>query len=420
MEPVSNDASSPGLSHLPAGVGGYAVPELGPLVRTFARRMGGRPGSGGAVTVRRHGETLAEIWVGERSGGNAWTADTGSIVFSATKGVAATVIHRLADRGLIDYDAPVAAYWPEFAAGGKQAITVRQVLTHRAGLSGLPSIARGLDDVLDHRLMEAQLAAAKPDRLLGVPAYHALTFGWLLAGLARAVTGRGMAELFRTEVAEPLGTDGIHLGRPPASSATIPANLDGNRLAPVGSTYASMFLGRAYGFPAVLGTLARCLFLPGLEGLVDGDEPPVLDTEMPAGNGVCTASGLATLYGAIANGGMHEGRRYLSPGTIKAMRRIETYQLDHALGYAPMMWHLGYHSLPMPGARGGFGHVGLGGSLGWADPNSGVSIGFVHNRLGMAALVNEQLASAWVLPLAVRGARAVRRTADLVPVREVA
>ncbi len=382
--------------------------------------MGGRPGSGGAVTVHRHGETLAEIWVGERSADTAWTADTGSVVFSATKGVAATVIHRLADRGLLDYDAPVAAYWPEFAAGGKERITVRQVLTHRAGLSGLPSIARGLDDVLDHRLMEANLAAAKPDRLLGVPAYHALTFGWLLAGLARAITGRGMAELFRTEVAEPLGTDGIHLGRPPAGSSTVAANLFGNRLAPVGSTYTSMFLGRAYGFPAVFGTLARCLFLPGLEGLVDGDEPPVLDTEMPAGNGVCTASGLATLYGAIANGGMHNGHRYLSPRTVKAMRRIETYQLDHALGYAPMMWHLGYHSLPIPGARGGFGHIGLGGSLGWADPASGISIGFVHNRLSMGALVNEQLASAWVLPLAVRGAHAVRRTANLVPVREVA
>lgn len=360
--------------------------------------------------MHRHGEPLVDIWIGDAGAAGPWGPDTGSIVFSATKGIAAAVIHRLADRGLIDYAAPVAEYWPEFAANGKDRITVREMLSHRAGLSGLPPIARGLDDILDHRLMEERLAAAKPDHLLGIPTYHALTFGWLCAGLARAVTGRGMGELFRTEISEPLGTNGIHLGRPAPGSATRVASMAGNKLELVGAPYAAMFLGRAYGIPGAAGAAARALFLPGLEILLDGDNPPILDTELGAGNGVCTATGLATLYGALANEGMVNGYRFLSPKTVKALRKVESYRLDHALFYIPMLWHMGYHSLPMPGARAGLGHIGLGGSFGWADPRSGLSVGFVHNRLGVNTLSADQMAASWVLPLAVRGSRATRRT----------
>ena len=135
------------------------------------------------------------------------------MVFSATKGVASTVIHRLADRGLLSYDEPVAEYWPEFAANGKADITVREVLRHRSGLSHLRGVTK--TELMDHLLMEERLAAAPVDHLRGVQAYHALTYGWLLSGLARAVTGKGMRELIREEVARPLNTDGLHLGRPP-------------------------------------------------------------------------------------------------------------------------------------------------------------------------------------------------------------
>nr|WP_280387420.1 serine hydrolase domain-containing protein [Nocardia wallacei] len=390
------------------------------MARAFARFVGDRPGAGGALAVYRHGEPLVDLWTGAASATTPWARETGSIVFSATKGIAATVIHRLADRGLLDYAAPVAEYWPEFGAAGKDRITVRQVLTHSAGLSGLPLIAGGLDEVLDHELMQDRLAAAKPDALLGIPTYHALTFGWLLAGLARAVTGHGMAELFRSEVTEPLGIDGIHLGRPPAGAVTTVAALAGTRLALVGAPVAAMFLGHAYGIPGAAGAAARALFLPGLEGLLEGDDPAILDTEMPAGNGVCTANGLAAMYGALASGGMVAGRRYLSAETMKAIRRVERYRLDHALFYIPMMWHLGYHSLPVPGARTGFGHIGLGGSFGWADSRSGLSVGFVHNRLSMNKLSWDQLAAGWVLPLAVRCARTTARRPLRLPTEEAA
>jgi CubicO group peptidase (beta-lactamase class C family) len=396
---------------LPDDVRGYATAGFAPLVRAFATFVGGRPGAGGALTVMRHGEPLVDIWTGQATSTTEWSRDTGVIVFSATKGIAATVIHRLADRGLLDYDAPVAEYWPEFGVAGKERITVRRLLTHRAGLAALPTIAAGVDDVLDHELMEQRLAAAAPDRLLGVPAYHALTFGWLVAGLARAITGRPMAELFRTEVAEPLGVEGIHLGRPPQGSSTTVAALHGSRLAAVRAPLGAMFFGHAYGIPGTLGAATRSLFLPGVETILEGEDPPILDTEMGAGNGVCTANALATLYSALGDG-MIGGRRYLSARTVRALRQVETYRLDHTLFYFPMMWHLGYHSMPTTGSRTGFGHIGLGGSFGWTDPRQGLSVAFVHNRLDMSRFAWDQIASSWILPLVVRGAHAVPRVQE--------
>ncbi|WP_378739458.1 serine hydrolase domain-containing protein [Nocardia brasiliensis] len=414
---MSNDASGD-LAPIPAGMGGSATAEFAPLVRAFARTFGRRRGAGGALAVHLHGEPLLDIWIGS-AGTSPWTQDTGSIIFSATKGVTATVIHRLADRGLLDYTAPVAEYWPEFGANGKHKITVRQAMTHSAGLSALAPIATGLDDVLDHQLMEQRLAAAKPDRLLGVPAYHALTYGWLMGGLARAITGRGLAELFRSEVAEPLGVDGIHLGTPPAHAPTSYAPLAGSQLSLIGKPVGSLVLGRSHLIPGALGAATRCLFLPGLETILEGQDPPILRTELGAGNGVCTAPALATMYGALANNGVAAGRPYLSPRTIKAIRRIQTYRLDSALFYAPMMWRLGYHSLPMPGARAGFGHIGLGGSFGWAEPRLGLSVGFVHNRLSAGQLSYDQSAAFWLLPLVLNCLRATKRV-PMAETREAA
>ncbi|MFI9510866.1 serine hydrolase domain-containing protein [Nocardia sp. NPDC052566] len=415
---MSNEASFGGPADLPAGVGGSAAGEFGPLVRTFGKAFGRRRGAGGGLAVYRHGEPLVHIWTGS-TGSGVWSAETGAIIFSATKGITATVIHRLADRGLLDYAAPVAEYWPEFGANGKAKITVRQVLTHSAGLGSLRPLAKDAAEVLDHRLMEQRLAAAKPDRLLGIPAYHALTFGWLCAGLARAVTGHGMAELFRTEVAEPLGIDGIHLGRPPAGAPIEYAILSGGQLGSIGNPLTTRVLGRTHAVPGAAGAAARSLFLPGLEEILEGADPPILDTELGAGNAVCTADGLAAMYAALATGETPDGYEYLSARTLKAMRRIESYRLDHGLFYAPMLWHLGYHSLPMPGAHGGFGHIGLGGSFGWADPRSGLAVGFVHNRLSVSLLPLDMSAAAWILPMTLNCLRTGRRTTAL-DIREAA
>lgn len=389
---------------LPRGVHGAADRSFGCAVRSFAASFGWHRFGGGALAVYLDGEPVVDVWTGwaDRRGRTPWTADTGAMVFSATKGMASTVIHRLADRGLIDYEAPVAEYWPDFGANGKAAITVRELMRHRAGLSKLHGAH--IEELLDHELMEHRLAAAPPGCLLGQSAYHALTYGWLLSGLARAVTGAGMRELIRTELAAPLGTDGLHLGRPPADAPTQPAQVIGpertltnpvfNRVAPKVAA-----LPYSAGFGA--------MYFPGMRALVQGDMP-LLDAETPAVNGVATARGLARLYAAIANGGRLDGTSFLSSELVAGLSGRQSLRPDRNV-LMPMAFHLGYHAVPVAGVMPGFGHVGLGGSLGWADPASGLAFGFVHNRLLTPFVVTDQAGFVVTDALIRAGAAAARR-----------
>jgi CubicO group peptidase (beta-lactamase class C family) len=325
------------------------------------------------------------------------------MVWSVTKGMASTVIHRLADRGLLDYDVPVAQYWSAFAANGKSDITVREVMRHRAGLSQLNGVSKA--ELLDHQSMEARIAAAPVNRVLyGKPAYHALTYGWLMSGIARAVTGKGMRDLIREELAEPLNTDGLHLGRPPADSPTRAAQI----LAPQGTFSNPVFNFvapriAALQYSGVFGSM----YFPGMKAVVQGDIP-FLDSEIPAANGVTTARGLAKMYGAIANGGRIEGAQFLSTERVSALTGEPSLWPDRNI-FVPLSFHLGYHSLPFPpGFMPGFGHAGLAGSVGWADPQSGLSFGFVHNRL-LTRMVLDQVTFAGLHALIRRDAARARK-----------
>ncbi|TSD97252.1 beta-lactamase family protein [Skermania sp. ID1734] len=395
-------AVADGTLALPPGVHGAAQPQFSAAVNGF-RRLFARKRGGGALAVYHHGRLVVDIWAGssDRAGRVPWAYNTATVPYSTTKGIATTVIHRLADRGLLDYDAPVAEYWPEFGSNGKARITVREVLSHRAGLSGLPGIARTLDDILDFRLMEQRLAAAKPDRYLGVPAYHSLTYGWLLSGIARAITGFGMAELFRREIAEPIGTDEIWLGAPPASAKVVASEFSGSP-AVLGSRIAQRVIPVARRVPGPSRALVRTILVPGIEDLFAGDDPPILHTEMPAANAVATARGLAAMYNAILSSDDGAGR-FLSAETVRQLGRIQTRQLDRTL-FFPMRWRLGYHSFPFPGAAGAFGHLGLAGSGAWLDQRSGIAVGFVHNRLPEPRfMLIDQTILGWLSPLIMRG-----------------
>ncbi|HWS91819.1 MAG TPA: serine hydrolase domain-containing protein, partial [Mycobacterium sp.] len=293
---------------LPRGVSGAADPPFANVVKLFSQLFPGRRFGGGALSVYIDGVPVVDVWTGwsDRAGTQRWTADTGAMVFSATKGVASTVIHRLADRGLLSYDDPVAEYWPEFAANGKADITIHDVLRHRSGLSHLRGVTK--TELMDHLLMEERLAAAPVGHLRGVQAYHALTYGWLLSGLARAVTGKGMRELIRQEVASPLNTDGLHLGRPPEGAPTRVAQVlmpQGKLRTPVFNLVAPRLAGLP--FSGALGAM----YFPGVVSLVKGDTP-FLDGEVPAANGVVTGRGLAKMYAVLANDGRIDGKKYLS------------------------------------------------------------------------------------------------------------
>lgn len=355
------------------------------------------------MSVYLDGRPVVDVWTGwaDQRGKVPWSAGTGAMVFSATKGLVSTVIHRLVDRGLLAYDVPVAEYWPEFGANGKAAITIRDVMRHRAGLSHL-SGASGAD-LMNHRVMEARLAAAPAGWLLGKPAYHALTYGWLMSGLARAVTGKGMRELIRLELAQPLNTDGLHLGRPPMKAPTRTARIitpQSTRANPLFNFVAPKIA--AFPFSAAFGAM----YFAGMKAFVQ-DEIPMLDGEVPAANGVCTARALAKVYGAIANGGRIDGKRFLSPELVNGLNGRPSLRPDHNL-FLPLSWHMGYHAVPIPGVLPGFGHAGLGGSIGWADPASGTAFGFVHNRL-LTPMIFDQATFIGLGILLRRGAAAARR-----------
>lgn len=395
---------------LPRGVQGAADPHFACAIRSFASLFPGRRFGGGALAVYLDGRPVVDVWTGwsDRKGQLPWQADTGAMVFSATKGMASTVIHRLVDRGLLEYDVPVVEYWREFGVKGKADITVRDVMRHRAGLSHLNGVSR--EELLDHRLMEERMAAAPASRLVGVPAYHALTYGWLMSGLARAVTGMGMRDLIRVELAQPLNTDGLHLGRPPADAPTnaaqilIPQSTRANPLFNfVAPKVAALWFSGGFG----------AMYFPGMKAVVQG-EIPFLDSESPAVNGVATARSLAKMYGAIANGGRIDGMRFLSTELARNLTAKPSLRPDFNV-FVPMSWHLGYHALPVGGVMPGFGHAGLGGSIGWADPATGMSFGFVHNRL-LTPMLLDQVSFVAIAALLRRGAEAARRRgAQTVP-----
>jgi CubicO group peptidase (beta-lactamase class C family) len=352
-----------------------------PVADAFSRLVG-RGTGGGALVVRLRGRTVVSLCVGtaDRRGTRPWTPDTLAISFSTTKGAASTVVHRLADRGQLSYDDPVAAHWPEFGVGGKERVTVRELLTHRAGLYSVQAVASQAEDLLDHLGMEDRLAARSVHAPTTRSAYHAITYGWLVAGLVRRVTGHGLGELVQSELAEPLGTDGLHIGAPATIRERV-AEPIGSALRHIGS--AAQFLAPVWTHVGARRATYDALHVSGFHRLFEGAEPPIWTTEMPAVNGTFSADGLARLYGALANDGSDGGVTLLTPSTTRELERVQVRSADAVLGLR-MRWRLGYHQAFAAGRASpqAFGHYGYGGSGGWADPTLGLSVGFVTNRIG--------------------------------------
>jgi CubicO group peptidase (beta-lactamase class C family) len=363
-------------------IDGYVHPGFADVADRL-RRMYRRPGSGGgALAVRLRGETVVDVWAGsvDPAGDQPWERDTMAMSFSTTKGVAATVVHRLADRGLLDYDERVAAYWPQFGAAGKHDVTVRQLLSHQAGLHNVRDLVVSTEELLDHVDVEQRLARTAPDPAPGTgPGYHGFTFGWLVAGLARAITGHGMRRLVEDEIVAPLGLDGMAVGVDVGDEAARGrvAPLLFNSLEPV-RVLATR--GNVLGWTQ---RLAEAFYIERFGDLLADPTQRILDSEMPAVNGCFTARSLATMYAALANGGTVDGVELLSRLTVHEAGRVVTRRRDYVLGI-PMRWRLGYHQAFTAGrsSRRAFGHYGFGGSGAWADPSTGLSVGFVTNRLG--------------------------------------
>ncbi|WP_405138680.1 serine hydrolase domain-containing protein [Nocardia sp. NBC_01388] len=333
---------------------------------------------GGGLSVYLHGEPVLDIWSGWAAPDRRWQADTIALSYSTGKGVAATVANRLIDSGVLELDAPVATYWPEFAANGKADITIRDVLSHRAGLQRIRDLLPDAHQLLDHDLVAAAIATAAPDPLrLRASGYHAITFGTLIAEIAQRATGRDFRDVLRGEVAEPLGDNDFWFGVPEDQRhriATLGPRLGVARI-PIDTLIAPFAGVRQV-------RSARSAVYDGWADMTTGQRP--YDAMMPGWNGTFTARALGKMYGALANDGQLGQRRLLRSETAAAIAHMPANsRYDYVLGAAPQFAR-GYHRAIVGTrlTRRAFGHFGLGGSGALAIPALGLSVAFVTNHLG--------------------------------------
>ncbi|WP_433324113.1 serine hydrolase domain-containing protein [Spirillospora sp. CA-294931] len=355
---------------------GQCDDRLDALRKAFEAGFDERDELGAAVTVMIDGRVVADLWGGaaDPAGTRPWERDTLVNVWSTTKGVAALCAHTLADRGLLDLDAPVAAYWPEFAAGGKAAITVRQLMAHRAGLSA-PRTPTAQDELYDWDLITARLAASEPWWEPGTRSgYHIFTYGHLVGELVRRIDGRSIGAFLREEITGPRGID-FHIGLPASEdhrvAELVPPPVLGE------SELAVMF---AQADPVAVATLTNPAPRPEQANTLAWRR-----AEIPSANGHGTARAVARLYGMAAGLDPEAG---LSPSAVARARQGQGRCLDLVLGTAlnqETETCLGFWLStdaaygPNPDA---FGHDGFGGSFGLADPENRVSMGYTMNRMG--------------------------------------
>lgn len=374
----------------PGLVGGYADEGYGKVADVFRRTMLSGREVGAAVAVYRDGVKVVDLWGGYRNGITKapWREDTLVNMFSTTKGIASLSIAVAVARGIISYDARVADYWPEFAQASKGSVTVRQLLSHQAGLPAIDA-ALSLRDLSDPAKMSAVLAAQAPAWAPGTRhGYHAITLGWYESELIRHADplGRSLGRYFAEEVAAPLGLE-FYIG--------LPDSVDRDRVAYVhGYSRAEMLL-HLNTLPArfvaaavnPFGLTARTLLNPkGIGDTHAYNEEHVRAIEIPAANGIGTARAVAKAYGCAATGGCHLG---LTPGTVDELTRpavAPTKGLRDVVLQVDTTFSLGYIK-PFPKFTFGssdkaFGTPGAGGSFGFADPDTGVGFAYAMNRAG--------------------------------------
>jgi CubicO group peptidase (beta-lactamase class C family) len=369
---------------------GEIHPDFARAAEVFAGQLPREHPGGAALCIYHQGEKVVDCWGGTRDeAGRPWQADTLSLSYSTSKGVASTLLHICADRGWIDYDAPVAEYWPEFAAGGKDAISVRQVLCHEAGLYDVRSMVDDARRMLDWTYMTEALADAVPRHEPGRShGYHGFTYGWLVGELIQRVTGRSFSEVLERELAMPLGLDGCYVGLPAAqrkrrARLLLPAALqqsgDAVRTLERHVRPLARLLSVAR-LPIDLGSLAAALLPRGIEGL-DFNSDDFVGTPIPAANGCFTARSLARIYAMLANDGEIDGVRLLRRETVWHASEVQNRGIGRVIP-VPMHWRMGYHRVPTLGARipNGFGHFGFGGSGAWADPDRELAVAMTVNH----------------------------------------
>lgn len=366
----------------------------------FKRNFESNGEVGASVCLTVGGETVVDLWGGiaDPKTGTPWTRDTVSIVFSCTKGATAMCAHVLASRGKLDLDAPVIELWPEFGQNGKERVTTRMMLDHS---SAVPALRAKVKDSGPYEwdYMTERLATEEPFWSPGTRnGYHGFTFGWTVGEMVRRASGKSLGTFFRDEIARPLGLD-FWIGLPEAIEP---------RVAPILSY---QYSAEERQVPFLLDAVTNRGSTPSLFLLNSGAWSPITAgansrdghaAEIGAANGITNARGLAGLYAPLANG----GGKLVDAKTLARMGEVSMATHDDATLRIPTRFALGFmksmdnrkrsvgakvfgedcDSVIMSSAA--FGHVGAGGSLGFADPAAGLSFGYTMNRMGPGLLMN--------------------------------
>lgn len=353
-------------------VHGTAAPGFERVCDVFERNFTEDIEVGASFAAVVAGKTVVDLWGGyqDRECTRPWVADTLVNVYSTTKGIASAALATAVEDGALDYEAPVRDYWPDFRAGAN-GLTVGQFLSHQSGVCGLRDRVT-VEDLYDWPRMTARIAAEAPHWEPGTAAgYHAILWGFLAGELALRTTGRSLGELVRERIASPLNAD-FHIGLPDAEHGRV-ANL-------VGPNHA-----RRQPDPAtLLGVRMPPLFRyalqnPSIRPWGDACTPPWRRAEIAAANGHGNARGIARIYGALA-----DGKRVLERRTIAAMTVEEWGMADDLVLGRPMRRGRGIN-LNTEGQYGpnpdAFGHNGAGGSIGFADPDRRLGIGYAMNQM---------------------------------------
>ncbi|MGH0037055.1 MAG: serine hydrolase domain-containing protein [Myxococcota bacterium] len=375
-------------------IDGHLHPAFEGVAARLREQLHMTPG-GAAVCVYHRGQCVVDLWGGVRDEeGRRWEADTMSPSFSTTKGVASTLVHIMADRGLLDYDDLVADYWPEFGQAGKDRITIRHVMAHQSGLYHIRQMIDRADRMLDWEYMIHAIERSEPAHPPGErTGYHGLTYGYLVGEILRRVTGTPFPELVRKELAKPLGLDGMFVGAPsdelhraaqliwPKVNFATPSLPTGVTKGLRNLTSPAIELGaRMVGFQLDVASIIDSLAPRGI-GHFDFSSAETLRASIPAANGLFTARSLARMYAALAAGGELDGVRLLSRRTLR--RAVRRQNRSGRLAVIPfdMRWRLGYHGVftSRGSPRHAFGHFGFGGSGGWADPSRELSVALIVN-----------------------------------------
>ncbi|HTO69979.1 MAG TPA: serine hydrolase domain-containing protein, partial [Myxococcota bacterium] len=332
---------------------------------------------GASVAVTRNGVPVVDLWAGQaKQGGAPWQRDTIVNVYSTTKTMASLCVLMCADRGLLDLDAPVANYWPEFGQNGKGGVLVRHVMSHSAGLPAFDPPLAGPTALYDWDGIVRRLAADKPWWTPGDGSgYHALTQGYLQGELVRRVTGRTIGAFFRDEVARPLGAD-FHIGLPPEHDARVA------ELVPPPQA-----LGAAVqGDPDSVSARAM-RSVP-----IDGTEPRTTAwrrAEIPAAGGVGNARSIARIHSALACGGEVDGVRLLSEAMVRRIGVEQTNGIDRVL-QVPARFGMGFGlphpSMPISPNPNALFWGGWGGSLAVIDLDAGMSIAYAMNKMAVEVM----------------------------------